>query len=91
MFRTLFEEGINIEMITTSEIRITCIIDEDAGGQDAVRALHKAFRAGAGAVGPNEASEEGCRLGTPLAFVLAFASGARRLRTTPGRPRAGRR
>ena len=28
MFRTLFDEGINIELITTSEIRITCIIDE---------------------------------------------------------------
>src|SRR3990172_2336989 len=28
MFRTLFEAGINIELITTSEIRITCLIDE---------------------------------------------------------------
>jgi len=43
MFRTLFEEGINIELITTSEIRITCIIDEQRVA-DAVRALHKAFR-----------------------------------------------
>ncbi len=42
MFRTLFEAGVNIEMITTSEIRITCIVREDhvAG---AVRALHAAF------------------------------------------------
>ncbi len=42
MFRTLYEAGINIELITTSEIRITCLIDE---GQvpKAVRALHKAF------------------------------------------------
>ncbi len=42
MFRTLFEAGINIELITTSEIRITCLIDEEQV-KDAVRALHKAF------------------------------------------------
>ncbi|HEU4760490.1 MAG TPA: aspartate kinase [Dehalococcoidia bacterium] len=42
MFRTLFDAGINIELITTSEIRITCLIEE---GQvaEAVRALHRAF------------------------------------------------
>ncbi|MEZ4501867.1 MAG: aspartate kinase [Dehalococcoidia bacterium] len=42
MFRTLFDAGINIELISTSEIRITCIV---AGSQvtDAVRALHDAF------------------------------------------------
>lgn len=42
MFRTLYESGINIEMIGTSEIRITCIIKEDKVA-DAVRALHAAF------------------------------------------------
>jgi len=42
MFETLFEHGINIQLITTSEIRITCIIAEDKV-KDAVRALHKAF------------------------------------------------
>jgi len=42
MFRTLSDAGINIEMISTSEIRITCIID-DAKIPDAVRALHSAF------------------------------------------------
>ena len=42
MFRTLFESGINIELITTSEIRITCLIDEKQV-RDAVKALHKAF------------------------------------------------
>jgi aspartate kinase len=42
MFRTLFEEGINIEMISTSEIRITCIISESKV-PEAVRALHRAF------------------------------------------------
>jgi aspartate kinase len=42
MFRSLYEEGINIQMISTSEIRITCIIPEERV-TDAVRALHRAF------------------------------------------------
>ncbi len=42
MFRTLSELGINIQMISTSEIRITCII-EKARVTEAVRALHAAF------------------------------------------------
>ncbi|MDD5038316.1 MAG: aspartate kinase [Dehalococcoidales bacterium] len=42
MFGVLSERGINIQLITTSEIRITCIIDE-AKVKDAVRALHRAF------------------------------------------------
>jgi len=42
MFSTLSEHGINIQLITTSEIRITCLIDE-AKVNDAVRALHRAF------------------------------------------------
>jgi aspartate kinase len=42
MFSALYEEGVNIELITTSEIRITCIVDEARAG-DAVRALHRAF------------------------------------------------
>jgi aspartate kinase len=42
MFRALFDAGINIELITTSEIRLTCIIPGDRV-QDAVRALHAAF------------------------------------------------
>ncbi len=42
MFRTLFEHGINIELISTSEIRITCIVRAEQVG-DAVRALHDAF------------------------------------------------
>jgi aspartate kinase len=42
MFRALYDQGINIELITTSEIRITCIIDQGRV-EDAVRALHRAF------------------------------------------------
>ncbi len=42
MFSTLAEVGVNIDMITTSEIRITTIIEQDQV-QNAVRALHDAF------------------------------------------------
>src|SRR5476651_265765 len=42
MFRTLSEEGINIMMITTSEIKTSVVIDEKYM-ELAVRALHKAF------------------------------------------------
>jgi aspartate kinase len=41
-FRTLAEEGINIEMISTSEIKISIVISEKQM-ELAVRALHKAF------------------------------------------------
>jgi aspartate kinase len=43
MFRALAEAGINIEMISTAEIRITCIVAQ-ADAASAVRALHAAFR-----------------------------------------------
>ena len=42
MFRTLSEEGINIQMISTSEIKISVVLDEKYM-ELAVRALHKAF------------------------------------------------
>ena len=42
MFSALAEKGINIIAITTSEIRITCIIEESKV-KDAVRILHKTF------------------------------------------------
>jgi aspartate kinase len=42
MFKALSDAGINILLISTSEIRITCIIEEDKV-KDAVRAIHKAF------------------------------------------------
>ncbi len=42
MFKTLFDNQINIEMISTSDIRITCVV-EGARVGDAVRALHAAF------------------------------------------------
>ncbi|MGD0795389.1 MAG: aspartate kinase [Dehalococcoidales bacterium] len=42
MFDTLSKAHINIQLITTSEIRITCIIEESKV-KDAVQALHRAF------------------------------------------------
>ena len=45
MFSALSEENINIDMITTSEIRITCIINEYSIAA-AARALHRAFDLG---------------------------------------------
>ena len=42
MFRALADAGINIEMISTSEIRITCLIARDQVDKG-VRILHKAF------------------------------------------------
>ncbi|MFN3550842.1 MAG: ACT domain-containing protein [Endomicrobiia bacterium] len=42
MFETLAKENINIEMISTSEIKISCIIRKEML-ETAVKALHKAF------------------------------------------------
>jgi len=42
MFQALSEKSVNILLITTSEIRITCIIEERQV-KDAVRALHREF------------------------------------------------
>ncbi|MCK9494583.1 MAG: aspartate kinase [Dehalococcoidia bacterium] len=42
MFRALTDAGVNIEMISTGDIRITCVV-EAARVADAVRALHAAF------------------------------------------------
>ncbi len=47
LFGTLSELGINIEMISTSEIKISCIIDA-ASSDLAVASLHNAFDLGLG-------------------------------------------
>ena len=49
VFRVLGEAEINIEMISTSPIKISCVIAADRV-PDAVRALHEAFELGADAV-----------------------------------------
>lgn len=43
MFEALADEGINIQMISTSEIKVSCIIDADSV-EKAVNALHAKFR-----------------------------------------------
>ncbi len=43
MFKTLANEKINIDMISTSEISVSCIIQQDLADK-AVKALHKAFK-----------------------------------------------
>ena len=45
MFRALADNGINIQVISTSEIKVSCLIDLDAVPA-AVRAIHDAFRLG---------------------------------------------
>ena len=42
MFRILADGDINIDMITTSEIRISCVVKEEQAGE-AVRLLHRGF------------------------------------------------
>ena len=42
MFRTLADLGINIKMISTSEIKISCLVGKN-DAQKAVKALHKVF------------------------------------------------
>ncbi|MFA6989605.1 MAG: ACT domain-containing protein, partial [Candidatus Gastranaerophilaceae bacterium] len=42
MFNSLGENNINIKMISTSEIKISCLVDKDRA-HDAVRALHSSF------------------------------------------------
>ena len=42
MFEAIYEQGINLEMISTSEVKISCIIKADEA-RKAVRALHKKF------------------------------------------------
>ena len=42
MFRTLADQGINLEMISTSPIKVSCVIAQDRV-EDAVRGLHDAF------------------------------------------------
>ena len=45
MFNTLAEQNINIKMISTSEIKISCLVDEIYADK-AVKALHEAFKLG---------------------------------------------
>jgi aspartate kinase len=57
VFQTLGANGINIEMISTSPIKISCVIAADQV-PDAVRAIHEAFGLGADAVREEDPSGE---------------------------------
>ena len=89
VFRVLGEEGINIEMISTSPIKISCVIAADRV-TDAVRALHAAFELGAEAIRPEDATGpehdlDGRRLAAPE------SDGGRRLQSRgDGCDRCGR-
>jgi len=51
MFQALADLGVNIQMISTSEIRVSVVIDEGLA-DDAVRALHAAFGLGGETIAP---------------------------------------
>jgi aspartate kinase len=57
VFQTLGDNGINIEMISTSPIKISCVISAEQV-PDAVRAIHEAFELGAEAVREEDPSGE---------------------------------
>jgi aspartate kinase len=44
-FASLAQENINIQMIATSEIKVSCVVDKDHGAK-ALKAAHKAFNLG---------------------------------------------
>ncbi len=58
VFSTLGREGINIEMISTSPIKISCVVDGDQVAP-AVKALHEAFELGADDVRVEHPFEQG--------------------------------
>jgi aspartate kinase len=60
VFEVLGRERINIEMISTSPIKISCVISADEV-PEAVRALHAAFELGADAVRPEDPAGAGHR------------------------------
>jgi len=45
MFEALAGAGVNIEMISTSEIKISCVVKKGQADR-AVRAIHKKFKLG---------------------------------------------
>jgi aspartate kinase len=57
VFRVLGQNDINIEMISTSPIKVSCVIRADQVPQ-AIKALHTAFELGEGAVRKEEPTGE---------------------------------
>ena len=56
MFRCLAEQGINIELIATSEIRTSCVVAEEEGVR-ALQAVHAAFGLGGSVLHRAEGTE----------------------------------
>ncbi|MBM4380005.1 MAG: aspartate kinase, partial [Deltaproteobacteria bacterium] len=88
MFDVLARETINIQMISTSEIKVSCVIQADAT-EKAVRALHTAFGLDAPAAGGRPRVSEAAALRpvakpTPARAVGKKAPAARK--TAAGRP-----
>lgn len=63
MLRCLADVGINIELITTSEIRTSCVVPETAG-VNALQAVHSAFQLGGAVVHRAMGSEAPDQSGT---------------------------
>jgi aspartate kinase len=82
MFEALAHAGINIQMISTSEIKVSCVIDKGRV-VDAVRALHRRFRL----------EEDQVELGKPFLLAPEGKRSARRnaARRAPARRNAARR
>ena len=82
-FETLAADGINIEMISTSSIRISCMI-RAAAAETAVRALHAAFELGLTAGRPGRRPDGG-RYRRPAAGSRRLAACGWRWSEQPGR------
>jgi aspartate kinase len=59
MFQTLADLGINLDMISTSPIKISCVISKDRV-DESVRALHTVFGLDDDCVYPETADRGGC-------------------------------
>ncbi|MBP3924927.1 aspartate kinase [bacterium] len=62
MFETLAQQGVNIRMISTSEIKISCLVDKE-NAKKAVQALHKVFELEGDSIAEVKGTlpeEEGC-------------------------------
>ncbi|MFW9257736.1 aspartate kinase [Nostoc sp. CALU 546] len=67
MFTTLAEAGVNIQMISTSEVKVSCVVDA-AECDRAVSALRTAFEIEAGEQGSRGAGEQGSRGEVAVSF-----------------------
>ena len=86
MFEVLAGEKINIQMISTSEIKVSCVIQADAT-EKAVRALHTAFGLDAPAGGKPRVSEAAALVAGPAKPAARELTARARAKKVPGRKR----